>query len=128
MALEIVNMLLPDSDLTIRYDFGGVSVQDKIYFLSIVFIILKDVVEEQQSISEDRYVDIYNEQYENIVSDLNGVYNFREFRRFFIAYFGEKIVREDVEPIRWTFLENVPWSHENVSKWWPRLENALRFW
>ena len=66
MALEIVNMLLPDSDLTIRYDFGGVSVQDKIYFLSIVFIILKDVVEEQQSISEDRYVDIYNEQYEYI--------------------------------------------------------------
>ena len=121
-------MLLPDWDFTIRYDFAGVSVQDKIDFLSIDFIILEDVVEEQQSISEDRYVDIYNEQYENIVSDLNGVYNFREFRRFFIAYFGEKIVREDVEPIRWTFLENVPWSHENVSKWWPRLENALRFW
>lgn len=58
MALEIVNMLFPDSDLTIRYNFGGVSVQDKIDFLSIVFIILKDVVEEQQSISEDRYVEI----------------------------------------------------------------------
>lgn len=58
MALEIVNMLFPDSDLTIRYNFGGVSVQDKIDFLSIAFIILKDVVEEQQSISEDRYVEI----------------------------------------------------------------------
>ena len=58
MALEIVNILFPDSDLTIRYNFGGVSVQDKIDFLSIVFIILKDVVEEQQSISEDRYVEI----------------------------------------------------------------------
>lgn len=58
MALEIVNMLFPDSDLTIHYNFGGVSVQDKIDFLSIVFIILKDVVEEQQSISEDRYVEI----------------------------------------------------------------------
>ena len=100
MALEIVNMLLPDSDLTICYNFGGVSVQDKIDFLRIVFIILKDVVEEQQSISEDRYVEIYNEQFENIVSDLNGIYNFREFCSFFIGYFGEKIVREDVEPIR----------------------------
>ena len=100
MALEIVNMLLPDSDLTICYNFGGVSVQDKIDFLSIVFIILKDVVEEQQSISEDRYVEIYNEQFENIVSDLNGIYNFRKFCSFFIGYFGEKIVREDVEPIR----------------------------
>ena len=91
MALEIVNMLLPDSDLTICYNFGGVSVQDKIDFLSIVFIILKDVVEEQQSISEDRYVEIYNEQFENIVSDLNGIYNFREFCSFLLVILEKKL-------------------------------------
>ena len=82
MSLEIVNMLMPDAGLTIRYDFGGVSVQGKIDFLCVVFILLKDVIEAQQNISEEKYVEIYNEQFENNVSDLNGIYDFTEFAVF----------------------------------------------
>ena len=97
---------MPDADLTIRYDFGGVSVQQKMDFLCVVFILLKDVVETQETISEEKYVEIYNVQFENIISDLNGTYDFTEFCRFFIHYFGEHIVRDDdVEPIRWTFFQ-----------------------
>ena len=67
----------------------------------MVFILLKDVVEAQENISEEKYVEIYNAQFENIISDLNGTYNFTKFSRFFIRYFGEHIVRDDdVEPIR----------------------------
>ena len=95
---------MPDADLTIRYDFGGVSVQEKMDFLCVVFILVKDVVETQENISEEKYVQIYNEQFENIVSDLNDIYDFTEFCRLFIRYFGEHILRDDVEPIRWTFF------------------------
>ena len=95
---------MPDADLTIRYDFGGVSVQEKMDFLCVVFILVKDVVETQENISEEKYVQIYNEQFENIVSDLNNIYDFTEFCRLFIRYFGEHILRDDVEPIRWTFF------------------------
>ena len=82
MSLELVNMLMPDAGLTIRYDFGAVSVQGKIDFLCVVFILLKDVIEAQQNISEEKYVEIYNEQFENIVSDLNDIYDFTEFAVF----------------------------------------------
>ena len=106
MSLELVNMLMPDADLTICYDFGGVSIQEKMDFLCVVFILLKDVVEAQENISEEKYVEIYNAQFENIISDLNGTYNFTKFSRFFIRYFGEHIVRDDdVEPIWWTFFQ-----------------------
>ena len=95
---------MPDADLTIRYDFGGVSVQEKMDFLCVVFILLKDVAEAQENISEEKYVQIYNEQFENIVSDLNDIYDFTEFFRFFIRYFGDHILLDDVEPICWTFF------------------------
>ena len=32
MSLELVNVLMPDADLTTDYDFGGVSVQEKMDF------------------------------------------------------------------------------------------------
>ena len=69
-------------------------------FFFVVFILLKDVVEAQENIFEEKYVEIYNAQFENIISDLNGTYDFTEFCRFFIRYFGEHIVcADDVEPI-----------------------------
>ena len=75
-------------------------------FFCVVFILLKDVVEAQENIFEEKYVEIYNAQFENIISDLNGTYDFTEFCRFFIRYFGEHIVRaDDVEPIPWTFFQ-----------------------
>ena len=95
---------MPDADLTLRYDFGGLSVQEKMDFLWVVFILLKDVVEAQENISEEKYVQIYNKQFENIVSDLYDIYDFAEFCHFFIRYFGKHILRDDVEPIRWTFF------------------------
>ena len=73
---------MPDAGLKIRYDFGEVSVQGKIDFLCVVFILLKDVIEAQQNISEEKYVEIYNEQFEKIVSDLNDIYDFTEFAVF----------------------------------------------
>ena len=99
MADGIMSMFDSNANLTLSHDFDKATVEEKIEFVSVVFVVLRDVVESEHGISVSRYEEIYSAQWENIISDLGGLFNFYDFCRYFISFFKEAFGRE-AEPIR----------------------------
>ena len=98
MTNGIMSMFDSDADLTLSHDFDKATVEEKIEFVSVVFVVLQDVVESDYSLPVSRYQEIYSAQWENIISDL-GHFNFHDFCRYFISFLKEAFGRE-AEPIR----------------------------
>ena len=99
MADGIMSMFDSNANLTLSHDFDKATVEEKIEFVSVVFVVLRDVVESEHGMSVSRYEEIYSAQWENIISDLGGLFNFYDFCRYFISFFKEAFGRE-AEPIR----------------------------
>ena len=99
MADGIMSMFDSNANLTLSHDFDTATVEEKIEFVSVVFVVLRDFVESEHGMSVSRYEEIYSAQWENIISDLGGLFNFYDFCRYFISFFKEAFGRE-AEPIR----------------------------
>ena len=99
MADGIMSMFDSNANLTLSHDFDKATVEEKIESVSVVFVVLRDVAESEHGISVSRYEEIYSVQWENIISDLGGLFNFYDFCRYFISFFKEAFGRE-AEPIR----------------------------
>ena len=103
MTDGIMSMFDSDADLTLSHDFDKATVEEKIEFVSVVFVVLQDVVESDYSLPVSRYQEIYSAQWENIISDLEGHFNFYDFCCYFISFFKEAFGRE-AEPISIIFF------------------------
>ena len=99
MTNGIMSMFDSNANLTLSHDFDKATVEEKIEFVSVVFVVLRDFVESEHGMSVSRYEEIYSAQWENIISDLGGLFNFYDFCRYFISFFKEAFGRE-AEPIR----------------------------
>ena len=99
MTDGIMSMFDSNANLTLSHDFDKATVEEKIEFVSVVFVVLRDFVESEHGMSVSRYEEIYSAQWENIISDLGGLFNFYDFCRYFISFFKEAFGRE-AEPIR----------------------------
>ena len=99
MTNGIMSMFDSNANLTLSHDFDKATVEEKIEFVSVVFVVLRDFVESKHGMSVSRYEEIYSAQWENIISDLGGLFNFYDFCRYFISFFKEAFGRE-AEPIR----------------------------
>ena len=100
MTDGIMSMFDSDPGLTLSHNFDKAPVEEKIEFVSVV---LQDVVESDYSLPVSRYQEIYSAQWENIISDLEGHFNFYDFCCYFISFFKEAFGRE-AEPISIIFF------------------------
>ena len=82
-----MSMFDSNANLTLSHDFDKATVEDKIEFVSVVFVVLRDVVESKHGLSVSRYEEIYSAQWKNIISDLGGFFNFYDFCRYLISFF-----------------------------------------
>ena len=55
MTDGIMSMFDSNANLTLSHDFDKATVEDKIEFVSVVFAVLRDVVESKHGISVSRY-------------------------------------------------------------------------
>ena len=94
MTDGIMSMFDSDADLTLSHDFDKATVEEKIEFVSVVFVVLQDVVESDYSLPVSRYQEIYSAQWENIISDLEGHFNFYDFAVILLVFLKKLLVEK----------------------------------
>ena len=62
--------------------------------MSVVFVVLQDVVESDYSLPVSRYQEIYSAQWENIISDLEGHFNFYDFAVILLVFLKKLLVEK----------------------------------